>query len=340
MCSDRQLKPECRVRKQSHISAWLRSCRPVFWGHQWSSRRPPISCAWERRTLDFQRMSFPSILACTPHSSGCSPAWLEERGGGTFSTEERGEKSSRIETSYSIGCETGNYSEVLLGVPQWTRTLSTGQECNCMSHRSLSFTQCQRRLPFKILSICQESTLFKYTCNSTWTTSPPSRIPLHSMKQNKTKNKTTLNGWSCGFQFQLPCWLSSHLQRRTKKGTNCYGNKLMFWDYSFHYRKRSIWKRYTGKKRHTKFPYQTLLILARSSLPSPVAKPDPKCHTFPSQPLPICLLSLPVNWVTCCDQARSEGKNGGGGGERKQHKNNKTRRKQAQRCTRHLGICL
>lgn len=189
MCSDTQLKPKRRrVRKQSHISAWLRSCRSVFWGHQWSSRHPPISCAWERSTLDFQRMSFPSALACTPHSSNCSRACLEEHGE-LQQQEEKGEKSSRIETSYSIGCKTGNYSEVLLGVPQWTRTLSTGQECNCMSHLSLSFTQCQRRLPFKTLTICQESTLFKHTCNSTWTTSPPPTA-FPSTPWNETKQKT------------------------------------------------------------------------------------------------------------------------------------------------------
>ena len=44
----------------------------------------------------------------------------------------------------------------LLGVPQWTRTLSAGQEYNCMSHHSISFTQCQRRLPFEILTSGQK----------------------------------------------------------------------------------------------------------------------------------------------------------------------------------------
>lgn len=137
MCSDTQLKPKLCVRKQSHISARLRSCWPVFWGHQWSSRHPPISCAWEHSTLDFQRMSFPSVLACTPHNLNCSHACSEEHG--ELQQQRRGEeKSSRIGMSCSIGCETGNYSEVLLGVPQWTRTLSTGQECNCMSHLFLS----------------------------------------------------------------------------------------------------------------------------------------------------------------------------------------------------------
>lgn len=55
---------------------------------------------------------------------------------------------------------------------------------------SLSFTQCQRRLPFKTLTICQESTLFKYTCNSTWATSPPHTHspPLHETKENKKQN--------------------------------------------------------------------------------------------------------------------------------------------------------
>lgn len=51
MCSDTQLKPKPCVRKQSPISAWLQSCRPVFWGHQWSSRHPPISCAWAHSTF-------------------------------------------------------------------------------------------------------------------------------------------------------------------------------------------------------------------------------------------------------------------------------------------------
>lgn len=44
----------------------------------------------------------------------------------------------------------------LLGVPQWTRTSSAGQEYNCMSHHSVSFTQCQRRLPFEILTSSQK----------------------------------------------------------------------------------------------------------------------------------------------------------------------------------------
>lgn len=44
----------------------------VLWGHQWSSRHPPISCAWEHSAPDFQRMSLPSTLACTPHCSQCS----------------------------------------------------------------------------------------------------------------------------------------------------------------------------------------------------------------------------------------------------------------------------
>lgn len=132
-------------------------------------------------------------------------------------------------------------------------------------------------------------------------------------------------GEAAVFNFNSPRWLSSHFQRtkkKKKKGMNCYGNKLMFWDYSFHYGKWSIWKLYT-ENGHTKFPYQTLLILARSSLPSPVAKPDPKCHAFPSQPLPICpRAELPweqppfspspaqVNWVTRSGQARRVGKNG------------------------------
>ena len=146
--------------------------------------------------------------------------------------------------SYSIGCKTGNYSEVLLGVPQWTRTLSTGQECNCMSHLSLSFTQCQRRLPFKTLTICQESTLFKWTCNSTWTTLPlPEHSPLlHETKQNKKQNHPKwVKLW-----FSISIYPADFLAIFTeppppkkKKVMNCYGNKLMFWDYSFHYRKRS-----------------------------------------------------------------------------------------------------
>lgn len=111
------------------------------------------------------------------------------RNTGNFDNTGEGRKKFQSRTSYSIGCKTGNYSEVLLGVPQWTRTLSTGQECNCMSHLSLSFTQCQRRLPFKTLTICQESTLFKYTCNSTWTTSPPPNA-FPSTPWNETKQKT------------------------------------------------------------------------------------------------------------------------------------------------------
>lgn len=199
MCSDTQLKPKLCVRKQSHISARLRSCWPVFWGHQWSSRHPPISCAWEHSTLDFQRMSFPSALACTPHNLNCSHACSEEHG--ELQQQRRGEeKSSRIGMSCSIGCETGNYSEVLLGVPQWTRTLSTGQECNCMSHLFLS-RNAKGDFLLKPWPSAKK-VLCKCTCNSTWSTSPH-HIPLDSMKQNKTKNKTTLNGWNCGFQFQF-----------------------------------------------------------------------------------------------------------------------------------------
>lgn len=134
-------------------------------------------------------------------------------------------------------------------------------------------------------------------------------------------------GETVGFNFISPCWLSSHLSEKRKKrekkkrNVNCYGNKLMFWAYSFHYRKWSIWKLYT-ENGHTKFPNQTLLILASSSFPSPVAKPGPKCHTFPSQPLSICPWAeppweqppfspstAPVNWVTCSGQAPSVGKN-------------------------------
>lgn len=131
---------------------------------------------------------------------------------------EAGGKSSRMEMSCSIGCKTGNYSEVLLGVPQWTRTLSTGQECNCMSHLSLSFTQCQRRLPFKTLTICQESTLFKYTCNSTWTTSsppPPHSFSLRETKHNKIQNH--LKWLELWFSISIHPADFSRFQR-TKKG--------------------------------------------------------------------------------------------------------------------------
>lgn len=72
--------------------------------------------------------------------------------------------SSRMAICYCKECRRGNSSPALLGVPQWTRTLSTGQEYNCMSHHSVSFTQCQRRLPFEILISGQKRTRFKHTC--------------------------------------------------------------------------------------------------------------------------------------------------------------------------------
>lgn len=215
--------------------------------------------------------------------------WLFRGTRGTSTTEDREEKSSKIEMSYSTGGKMGNYSKVLLGVPQWTRTLSTGQECNCMSHLFLS-----RNAKGDFLLKPWPSAK-KVLCSNIHATvhgqlPPHTHIPLHSMKRKKTKNKTTLNGWSCGFQFQFTLLTFkpfSENKKKKKPSMNCYGNKLMFWDYSFHYRKWPIRKLYT-ENGHTRFPYQTLLILVRSSLPSPVAKPDPKCHTFPWQPLPIC----------------------------------------------------
>lgn len=113
---------------------------------------------------------------------------------------------------------------------------------------------------------------------------------LHETKQNKKQNHPKCVELRFSISIHPADFLAIFREQEKKKkkeGMNCYGNKLMFWDYSFHYRKRSIWKLYT-ENGHTKFPYQTLLILARSSLPSLVTKPDPKCHTFSSQPLPIC----------------------------------------------------
>ena len=80
---------------------------------------------------------------------------------------------SRMAICYCKGCRRGNSSAALLGVPQWTRTLSTGQEYNCMSHHSISFTQCQRRLPFEILTSSQKRTRFKYTCSESGPECPP-----------------------------------------------------------------------------------------------------------------------------------------------------------------------
>lgn len=115
---------------------------------------------------------------------------------------------------------------------------------------------------------------------------------LHERKQNKKQNHPKwLKLWvSISFHHSdfLAIFQRTEKKKRKKKSkqnVNCYGNKLMFQDYSFHYRKWSIWKLYT-ENGHTKFPTQTLLILARSSFPSPVAKPGPKCLTFRSEPLP------------------------------------------------------
>lgn len=84
----------------------------------------------------------------------------------------------------------GSSSPGLLGVPQWTRTLSTGQEYNCMSHYSISFTQCQSRLPFEILTSSQKRTRFKYTCSVSWTGCPPS--PTTNLSRSYNCRETSI----------------------------------------------------------------------------------------------------------------------------------------------------
>lgn len=91
---------------------------------------------------------------------------------------------------YCKGCRRGNSSAALLGVPQWTRTLSTGQEYNCMSHHSISFTQCQRRLPFEILTSGQKRTRFKYTCSVSWPECPPS--PTTNLSRSYNCRETSM----------------------------------------------------------------------------------------------------------------------------------------------------
>lgn len=114
--------------------------------------------------------------------------------------------NSRMAICYCKRCRRGNSSPALLGVPQWTRTLSTGQEYNCMSHHSVSFTQCQRRLPFEILTSSQKRTRFKYTCSVSWT------VPLPSPTTNLSRS------YNCR-ETSIPSphhlKLSSHWKRKT-----------------------------------------------------------------------------------------------------------------------------
>lgn len=164
--------------------------------------------------------------------------------------------------------------------------------------------------------------VLKHTCNSTWKAFPLSPPRLHSPVFHETKHNKKQNHpkW-------VKLWLSvaAHLAdflaifREPKGGMNCYGNKLMFWDFSFHYRKQSIWKHYS-EKGHTKFPYRTLLILARSSW---LQNLIPNATHSPHSPFPSVYGSTALqNWVTCHGQAGSVGKKRKN--TNKQHKNKPT----------------
>lgn len=125
----------------------------------------------------------------------------------TGASTTRVESNSRTAICYRKRCRTGNSSPALLGVPQWTRTLSTGQEYNCMSHHSVSFTQCQRRLPFEILTSGQKRTRFKYTCSVSWT-APLSPSPTTNLSRSYNCRDTSIPS-----PHHLK--LSSHWKRKT-----------------------------------------------------------------------------------------------------------------------------
>lgn len=133
-------------------------------------------------------------------------------------------------------------------------------------------------------------------------------------------------GEAAVFNFNSPRWLSSHFQRTKKKKKRVWTVMTTSWCFGIILSTmgNDPYGSFTQKMDTPSF-HTKLLILARSSLPSPVAKPDPKCHAFPSQPLPICpRAELPweqppfspspaqVNWVTRSGQARGGwAKNGG-----------------------------
>lgn len=102
-------------------------------------------------------MPFPSAGPCS-HTTLMTSTVVREKQ--ELQQQER-RSHSRTAICYCKECRRGNSSQPCWGVPRWTRTLSTGQEYNRMSHRCVSFTQCQRRLPFEILTSGQERTRFK-----------------------------------------------------------------------------------------------------------------------------------------------------------------------------------
>lgn len=104
-----------------------RSAQGRRWSRTEAAPKAPISCTAGPAGLsqdDPKRGALPTLALMTSTAAREKQALRQQRGG-TIP-----EQPSAIEKDAG-----GEIPPGLLGVPQWTRTSSAGQEYNCMSHR-------------------------------------------------------------------------------------------------------------------------------------------------------------------------------------------------------------